>query len=423
MNNKNIIIRDRLDREFYMRAEAGIEIKKWLLKNYIPRSSIVLKVNGAISDDDSYIIDEADTITIDMVRAYQLPEYCTMLGLWENDRTFSNNSKPAKTIYSSELLWFNQNGVSEIHKASMNEAEFVEWLEQRFVDGIVDFNLIKENQSICLALSGGRDSLALLYLLRRTAHKLPKHNLIGCTVSPTAASSEDVQIAKESINNLGVTDYSILDLNYVNETMNLKNGFDSAIDSILQSSGRGLSIACWHGIMRACVERFSQERGISTIAFGYQHEDLLASILRSQQLGVWFGESAQEKKWGDFSLISPLWTITKKELTIYLNIIAPKKHSSQGSPTDFDRGDHNRDINYFAADLLTSTIPGYGFNLFEGHKRSSQWKNNITYYKCHNCATTYSNLGISLPELNVKYCNTCLSLIKNGEIERLRIVE
>ncbi|NDL00241.1 hypothetical protein GPY23_15145 [Photorhabdus bodei] len=121
--------------------------------------------------------------------------------------------------------------------------------------------------------------------------------------------------------------------------------------------------------MRACVERFAREKGVFNLSFGYHFEDLFTSIFRTYTLGILLGESAPLKTWGEFTHVSPLWTITKKELTLYLKIVAPEHHSKQGSPTDYDRGDHNRDINYFIADLLSGVWPGLGFNFFESLER------------------------------------------------------
>lgn len=177
----------------------------------------------------------------------------------------------------------------------------------------------------------------MLYLLRRNKDKLPPHELVGVTVADTAASTKDIKVAMEAIQNLGVKDYTVLPLEYVNETMNFKNGFENAIEKILVTEGRGHSITLWHHVMRACVERFAREREISTISFGYHFEDLFASVFRTYTLGTLLGESAPLKTWGEFIHTSPLWTITKKELTLYLKFVAPETHSKQGSPTDYDR--------------------------------------------------------------------------------------
>lgn len=416
----NIKVTDRLDRSFLMEGRNGQSIRNWMTEKFIPSSAILLKVNGKIVDDFSYNLNQEDEINIHMVRAYQLPEYSNMLGFWDNSTKNQQSSK--KSVYTTQILWFNDSGIAELINAEMDENEFVEWLEKKFVDGILMKDLIEKNEDLCLALSGGRDSLALLYLLQNTRKSLPDFNLVGCTVMPTAASGKDVEIAREAIENLGVTDYTVIGYEALNSIFNLKNGFDAAINTVLQSSGRGKSMASWHSMMRSCIENFAYLRSLKKIVFGYQHEDLVASMIRSQSLGISFGESPYKKSWDEFEIICPLWPITKKELTIYLSIVAPEKHVSQGSPTNFDRGDHNRDLNYFIGDLLSSTIPGYGYQILEGAELiSSKLKKHLDHVHCENCNGIYQQFDdMDNSLIDSRYCGTCLYLHEQGEIETLR---
>ncbi len=364
-------LHDRLDKSYILYAEDGQPLSSFLTQNYIPKDAVLAKIDGEIINDNYYKISAKDKLSLYMVRAYQLPEYCKVLELWNN-------------------------------KA-----------------------LPEENDTILLALSGGRDSLALLYLLQRNRERLPNFTLVGVTVADSAADKADIIVAKEAMANLGVDDYTILDNAYLNKTMNYKNSFDQAINKALSVGGRGRSIAMWHCVMRANVERFARERGIHKIAFGYQHEDLLASALRCYTIGDIFGQSAAKKQWGDFTLISPLWTVTKKELTIYLEIVAPKSHSKQGSPTDFDRGDHNRDITYFIADLLSSVHPGFGYLMFNGleemHKNFSIKEPD--YLKCNNCGITYNNVLLQGQEINTVFCDHCIFLKEVDELNFLQCIE
>lgn len=133
----------------------------------------------------------------------------------------------------------------------------------------------------------------------------------------------------------------------------------------------------------------------------------------------------QKKQFGIFELIAPLWTVTKKELTIYLEKIAPEHHSKQGSPTAYDRGDHNRDINYFLADTLTSICPGIGFTMFQGvagfNRRMAPKLS--SFFVCHNCGAHYQDHGEdNEPAHNQLYCNTCSHFIALGEIEPIALV-
>lgn len=412
-----IKLKDRLDRIYEFEVFAGQSFKQFLLINYIPTSSIILKVNGQITDDQNYFVKEGDDIDLRMIRAYQLPEYCQMLELWDKRHPISQN---ASSIYSDKFLWFNNSGVCELKHANIQKSEYVNWLEKKFVESIQIAQLINKEDHICLPLSGGRDSLALLYLLSRTKHMLPAFSVVGVTVAPTVASVGDLDIASGAIRSLGIKDYHILDTDYVKDTMNLKSTFLAVMDKALSNQGRGITISLWHGIMKSCIERFCRENRVQKIAYGYQFEDLMASLLRSNLLGISFGESMQKKYLGQFQLAFPLWSITKKELTIYLNLVAPNHHSEQSNPTQYDRGDHNRDIHYFLADMLSTLYPGIGHSFFAAYQDFNE-RYEVKpkqFFTCDNCSTTFTDY--SLPDSqphSQTLCSTCEYFTKIDEIE------
>ena len=407
-----IELTDRLDRVYELSGCQGQLFKNFLLVNYIPSSSIILKVNGCIINDHNYKIDQKDVIELKMVRAYQLPEYCQMLELW-NKQVDPNNSDSNDSLYTNKILWFNDNGICELKQAHISKSDYTSWLEKKFVDSICISQIIEKNDHICLPLSGGRDSLALLYLLERTKSKLPSFTITGVTVAPTVASSGDLKIATEAIQNLGVKDYHILNADFVKDTLHLKNDFKKIMDKAINSQGRGVTISLWHNIMKTCIERFCRENNLKKISYGYQFEDLMASLLRSTLLGIFFGESMQRKSLGNFDLIFPLWSITKKELTIYLDLIAPQSHSTQSNPSQYDRGDHNRDIHYFLADTLSTLYPGIGYSLFIGHAEFNQrYVKKTTFYKCSNCQSTFPESH----DLDNNLCFACDYFYRVGEL-------
>lgn len=387
---KKIALKDRLDREYLLEGSCGQPFSEFLLKNYIPQSSIILKVNGEIADDQTYIINDRDEIDLKMVRAYQLPEYCQMLDIWKQTQSNKKDS-----IYTNKFLWFNDSGICDLKQANIPKEKYVAWLEDRFVESIKMVNLIQDGDPLCLPVSGGRDSLALLYLFERTKKRLPKFNFTCVTVSPTVAGVGDLKIATDAIESLGVKEYVILDGDYVKETMNLTSDFFAVMQQALEKEGRGVTISLWHIIMKACIEKFCRKNALQKIAYGYQFEDLLSSLLRSNLLGVSFGDSMYQKKWGDFNLIFPLWAISKKELTIYLELVAPKHQTVQSNPTRYDRGDHNRDIHYFLADMMSTLYPGIGFSLFSAQQAFNQRYgiDSNNFYSCSNCQTIFTDFN------------------------------
>jgi tRNA(Ile)-lysidine synthase TilS/MesJ len=414
----SILVTDRLDRSHHLVGWHGQPMKIFLLQHSIPSSAVILTVNGELRDDQEYVLQQEDQIKLEMVRAYQLPEYCRMLGLWEGG---DGPTQPSSdSIYSKSLLWFHDNGICKLKTFRNSSEQLPRMLEQVFIDGIMRHRLIEPGDTICLPLSGGRDSLALLYLLQNCKDRLPLFKMVGVTVSPIAASDNDLDIAAEAVRKLGVEDYHTLSHEYVAETMGLRAPFNDCMGHALNQGGRGLTISLWHGIMTSCIERFCHENDLQKIAFGYQQEDLVASVLRSRMLGTNFGETIQRRNYGDFELISPLWPITKKELTIYLKCIAPIRQSSQGSPTRYDRGDHNRDIHYFLADQLSTLYPGFAYSFFQGYNDFNQryQPTQSKFIECSNCGVTSREIDTpNEEEPQSNRCTTCTYLTKIGLIK------
>ncbi len=154
---------DRLDRIYEFEVFPGQSFKQFLLTNYIPASSIILKVNEEIADDQSYVIAENDDIDLRMVRAYQLPEYCQMLELWQGQ---TQNHQSAHSIYTTKFLWFNNSGICELKQAHVPKSEYVSWLETKFIESIQISQLLDKNDHICLPLSG-EEIVWLFYIYLR----------------------------------------------------------------------------------------------------------------------------------------------------------------------------------------------------------------------------------------------------------------
>lgn len=401
---------DRLDREFCLVGEDGQLLADVLLKYHIPFDSVLAYRNGVTTSEFDLRLSHKDTLIVKMVRAYQLADFLTELSIWPSGEGLATAIMP--NVYHKGILWFGCEGQAELANRPISKEEFPTFLEDAFVQSILERNLINKGETVGLALSGGRDSLALLYLLIKTRHRLPLFNIVSATVCENA-SIKDAQIAKEAAEALGI-ERKFISVEEIKEMFSLKSTMEDALFQILEKHGKAESINCAHAYMRTCIERYFTSKGISKVAFGLHNEDLLAALFKSMVNGVPFGETLWQKSWGHFQFIYPLWAITKKELTIYLELVAPEAHSSQGSPAHFDRGGMNRDIQYFLSDSVQTLWPGFSFHAFEGYSQLMRSTNfSQLHHQCPHCKGIY----FAEDQQEERICHLCEHLFDLKQVQ------
>jgi len=115
------------------------------------------------------------------------------------------------------------------------------------------------------------------------------------------------------------------------------------------------------------------------------------------------------KRNGASTLIHPLWTLSKKEITTYLEALTPH-HNTQGSPTEFDRGAPSRDIFYLLADTIQALWPGAPGHLFLNHRESSdRAAKNMSFARCSYCSADI-DVSTADPMPKGDICDSCTLL-------------
>lgn len=413
-----VVLLDRLDREHLLQAAVGRSVESFLFSHHIPLDAVVVRRNGQVVSEHVRM-EVGDKFVLEMVRAYHLPDFLKELGAWE-DASEERVTAADPRLYTKRVLWFDASGHADLAKKRVSKNEFPGFLEDVFVHSVREKQLVREGDSIGLALSGGRDSLSLLYLFARTRSRLPSFSLRGVTVCGLS-KLPDLDIARTASENLSIP-HEFMRAEDVAGTFGLGRTVEEALEAILRKFGRAKTINCVHAIMRTAVERYCADHAIRTIAFGLHNEDLLASLVRSLVNGFPFGESFYRKSWGPFELIYPLWGITKKELTLYLEVVAPAAHCAQGSPTAYDRGGHNRDVQYLVADSLQTLWPGFSYHVFEGYQKLfAQAAIAVRHRQCRNCQGVYVVREAGSQQSESNFCHLCEMLDDVGQLEGGRI--
>ncbi|MFF9378225.1 hypothetical protein ACF1BB_27340 [Streptomyces griseoluteus] len=407
---KLITFADRLDRRFALTAETGEYIHSVISRNHIPVDAVIVRRDGDVVDDWQERIDDHAEYRIEMVRAYHLPDFLSLTRLWDTELSSGDWQTRDDAYYTKRHFMHAGEGDYNATQVSFNREEYVPYVEQLFVDGVHSKGLIAPAEKVLLAVSGGKDSLALGYFLSRTAPRLPAFDLQTVHVT-TFSNAPETSFAQSMAEQFGHP-LTLVHDDEVQEFYHLAVSPKQALADVKYKYDASYSIASVHSMMRCSIERTARSLGISKIAFGLMREDICTSIVKSMFVGFPFGGSYRKQQ-GDIEMIYPLWPIGKKELTLYLEALFPT-NNKQGSPVAFERGELARDIHYMIVDSLETLLPGAGFQLFEGHQRLVDNFLSLPVQKeCENCEMTFSlGPGAAAPDATV--CELCIVFEKLG---------
>jgi len=191
---------------------------------------------------------------------------------------------------------------------------FIEYFESKVFKTIRQFDLIGKEENLGVALSGGKDSLTLLYILGKLAEKNPKIKLNALSINEGISGYRDktLQTAKNfcSKNNIPLKIYS-----YEEE-------FGMSLDNILKVLDVKPCTIC--GIFRRyLLNKKSKELKFTKLATGHNLDDECQSIMMNQfknnihasaRLGPKVGIKENDKF---VQRIKPLYLCTEKEVATY----------------------------------------------------------------------------------------------------------
>lgn len=205
--------------------------------------------------------------------------------------------------------------VIEIHSGNnLCKTHFVEYFESKVFGTIREFDLIGKSEHLGVAVSGGKDSLTVLHLLKRLSAQNPKIKLTAMLIDEGIEGYRDKTIidAKEfcNKNKIELRIYSY------------KDEFGHTLDEILKILDVKPCTVC--GIFRRyLLNKKSRELGFTKIATGHNLDDECQSILMNQ-FNNRIAESARlgpknginESRFF-IQRIKPLYLCTEKEVTAY----------------------------------------------------------------------------------------------------------
>ena len=178
------------------------------------------------------------------------------------------------------------------------------FLQKRIGQAIRDYDMIQKGDKICIAVSGGQDSLTLLKILSSKTVSIPLgYTLFACNIEMQGLGHNCQK--KNMLKNI----FEDLDIPYYFGKVNIESNIKRKLNPCFWCS--------WN--KRKAIFQASERFGCNKIAFGHHKDDIIETML----LNLLFkGEIAtmnpkQVMFGGKITIIRPLCYTEKKEITIY----------------------------------------------------------------------------------------------------------
>lgn len=390
----SVFFRTKLGTTEQLAANPGQPLTDVLRQHGIPRNAVLAWRNGKVVSEDTTVIEPDDLIEVRQVRHYDL------------DVT----RRPKRQVYGepdpiyTKTVLFDENGSLEQRSEQLDADGFVAYVEEAFVQSIIGKQVVRPDDSVVVGLSGGRDSVAYLTLLERTRDRLPQVRMSAVTITglPDWEEPATFEAARAAGERLGI-EQVIVTAEDVERVFRLRGRFVDAMNEIVAGEGHHLTMVIGHQVLRRMLEVEARSSGANVVAFGFNADDLVASMVTWFTSGFRMG-GIPVREIGGMRYIFPLYRVTKKELTLYLELVAPELNR-QGTPGRFTTGPDERSMSYAITDHLFDLWPGIDYYLFSSFENMQRYMFPMLESNCRICEGVYlMQEGVSnAPDL----CDVC----------------
>ena len=170
---------------------------------------------------------------------------------------------------------------------------------------------IKSGDKIAVALSGGKDSTALLYFLKKAFGIRRDIEIFAVTIDEGISGYRDTQLCRGIAESAGVKFY----------TASFKDHFGITLDEIVQKKGDINSCSYCGVLRRQVLNKTARDAGATKIAYGFNLDDEAQSVM----MNVLRGDAEtllrkQKPVMGMLPRIKPFKTIPEREVALYARL-------------------------------------------------------------------------------------------------------
>lgn len=374
----SVFFRTKVGTTEELAATAGQPLVDVLRRYQIPVNAVLTRRNGRIVSEETTVVEPDDVIEVRQVRHYDLDV------MRKPKRQVYGVSDP---VYAKTIL-FDTLGSLERRTEQFDADGFVRYVEETFVQSVLTHGVMRPGEKVVVGLSGGRDSVAYLTLLERTRERLPDLDMTAVTITglPDWEEPATFAAARESGERLGVNQVIVTAAD-VERVFQLRGAFVDAMNEIVAGEGNHLTMVIGHQVLRRMLEEEAKACGASVVAFGFNADDLMATMITWFTSGFRMG-GIPVREIGDMRYVFPLYRITKKELTLYLELVAPELNR-QGTPGRFTTGPDERSMSYGITDHLLDLWPGMDYYLFNSFDTMQKYMFPMVEVLCRGCGGLY----------------------------------
>ncbi len=213
-----------------------------------------------------------------------------------------------------------QPAVIELQHGTLCSAHFISYFEHKVFRTIQKFRLIDRNDTICVAASGGKDSLTVLYLVKKY---LEKNNLDSATLQALIIDEGIADYREKTLADLQrFCSENTVDLTIASFEKEFGETLDSAYPKINAKTGKKPCNVC--GVWRRyLLNKYAKKIGATKLVTGHNLDDESQAVMMNMckantslaaKLGPMSGVSAHE---GFIRRIKPLYLCSEKETRLY----------------------------------------------------------------------------------------------------------
>lgn len=256
---------------------------------------------------------------------------------------------------------------------------YVQAIEKQVQRTITNYKMLKPDDKVALALSGGKDSVSLLHILSRLEERFPKSRLVAVTIDEGIGvyRSEAVEIAKETCKNLGVEHH----------VYSFKTLYGCTLDEIADAAKQREKpfICSYCGILRRkALNLAARNVGGTKLATGHNLDDEVQSMMMNLLRGDVSRMLVKEENVTGIDLIpriKPLCEVPEREVALYAFL----KHARfQSLPCPYLETSLRNDVRKFL-NTLEAKHSGMKFTLYRSFEKIRPQFKSAEEYNLNHC--------------------------------------